>query len=116
MRAFGSPPTRVGGFCKNCGGGTLGGKKLLKRVAGFIGFLDSYNVASRAVCSVVEDDVGTISTGIRIGGLGTITELTTQVGQRFLATRVDSGTATGFGGISGTTGVTGGASGGTPTG
>ena len=116
MRALGSPPTRVRGTCKNCGGGTGGGKKFVKRVAGFIGSFAAYNVASRAVSSVVDDAVGTISTGISIGGLGTTVELTTIVGQRFLATRADSGTATGFGGIIGTTGVTGGASGGTPTG
>ena len=81
-----------------------------------MGFLDSYNVASRAVCTVVEEDVGTISTGIRIGGIGSNTELTTQVEQRFFDTRTDSGTTTGFGGIGGTGGLTGAAGGGTPIG
>ena len=89
---------------------------MVKRVAGFIGSFAAYKVASRAVSAVIEAGVGTISTGIRIGGIGSNTELTTVVGQRFFDTRTDSGTTTGFGGIGGTTGSTGGANGGAPTG
>ena len=47
-----------------------GGKKVIKRVSGFVGLLAAASVASRSLAVVIESGVGTTSTGTMTGGRG----------------------------------------------